>query len=98
VLSSDECETCHSQDQVSDGLGGWDNVGPDSATYVVQESDENQQIRVTASLTDDTGQSTSGTSTATSAVVDVAPTLSVTITGDANHGPTLTPPPVPSHD
>src|SRR5262249_25170551 len=48
------------------------------------------QLRVVATFVDDTGQSVSATSGATAVVADIAPTLSVTISGAAQEGQTLT--------
>src|SRR6202030_4256333 len=58
--------------------------GATGSTYVVAETDEGKTITVVASFTDDTGQSTSATSNATTPVVDVAPTLSVAINATGN--------------
>ena len=72
----------------SDGTH-WNNiVGAGGANYQVQERDENLQLRVEVTLVDD---SYSVASTATSAVLDAAPTVTVPIiTGTAQEGQTLT--------
>src|SRR6202007_102588 len=58
----------------------------------------NRTSRVHTSLTDDTGQSVSADSNALAKVVDVAPTLSVSVSGSAVEGSTLTATPVQSSD
>jgi VCBS repeat-containing protein len=64
---------------------------PNSATYVVGEGDEGRVIRVEATFTDDTGQSTApADSNASARVTDPAPTLSVAVGGKAIQGQTLT--------
>jgi uncharacterized protein YcsI (UPF0317 family) len=69
----------------------WSNISAATATtYTAAEADEGHQLRVVATFVDDTGQSVSATSSATAAVIDVAPTLSVTIGGTAQEGQTLT--------
>jgi hypothetical protein len=53
--------------------------GATAATYVAQEADENGHLRVRASFTNDTGQTAIATSDATAAVIDVTPTLALSI-------------------
>src|SRR5262249_31915978 len=70
-------------------------IGTDSATYVVQETDEGAKIRVVATTTDpDNTTTATATSTATAAVTEIAPTLTTpVIGGTAKEGqtPTATP-------
>ena len=66
-----------------------DIAGATAATYRIAEQDEGYQIRVAATFTDDTGQTASATSAATNLVIDIAPTLSVSIGGVAQDGQTL---------
>ena len=69
----------------------WSNIaGATASTYTAAEADEGHQLRAVATFVDDTGQSVSATSSATAAVTDIAPTLSVTIGGTAQEGRTLT--------
>ncbi len=69
----------------------WTNIaGATAATYQVVEQDEGYQIRVAATFTDDTGQTASATSAATTPVIDITPTLSVSVSGTAQEGQTLT--------
>jgi hypothetical protein len=69
----------------------WMNIaGATGSTYRVTEANEGHKIRVAASFKDDTGQTASATSAATAAVLDVKPTLSVTSSGTARQGQTLT--------
>jgi Ca2+-binding RTX toxin-like protein len=69
----------------------WSNIsGATGSTYVVAEADETHQLRVVATSTDSDGSGTSATSTATAAVTDIAPTLSVTVSGTVQEGQTLT--------
>jgi hypothetical protein len=66
------------------------NAG-DASTYVIQESDEDREIRVIATAIDtQIGAIASATSSPTIAVTDVVPLLSVTIGGTAQQGRTLT--------
>jgi hypothetical protein len=65
-----------------------------SATYVLAEGDENREVRVEATFTDQFGHSVIADSNATTAVKDVPPTLSVSIAGKAVEGQTLTATPV----
>src|SRR5205807_1800011 len=58
-------------------------------TLFRSESNENNFIRVQATATDPERDSTSSTSSATAKVVDVAPTLSVTISGTDIEGQVL---------
>ena len=68
----------------------WTGIaGATAATYRIAEQDEGYQIRVAATFTDDTGQAASATSAATNSVIDIAPTLSVSIGGVAQDGQTL---------
>jgi autotransporter passenger strand-loop-strand repeat protein len=73
-------------------VGGiWTNItGATALTYKVTEQDEGPQLRVAAMFTDDTGQIAAATSAATAAVIDIKPTLSVTVSGTAQEGQTLT--------
>jgi hypothetical protein len=67
-----------------------DIAGATAATYHIVEQDEGYQIRVTATFTDDTGQAVSAASAGTAAVIDITPTLSVSVSGTAQDGQTLT--------
>src|SRR5205807_1619318 len=74
----------------SDGGNTWTPVGS-GATYLVQESDESNLIRVRATATDSEGDAASAFSAATATVLDAAPTITTpTITGTAQEGETLT--------
>jgi hypothetical protein len=89
---------------VSDGDGGkiayqwqafigsnWvDIAAATHSTYRATEADEGDQLRVLATFTDDTGQAASATSLPSTPVVDVTPALSVTLSGTAQEGRTLT--------
>jgi uncharacterized protein YcsI (UPF0317 family) len=69
----------------------WSNIsGATASTYTAAEADQGHQLRVSATFVDDTGQSVTAASSATAAVIDIAPTLSVTISGTAREGQTLT--------
>jgi len=69
----------------------WSNISSaTAATYTVGESDEGHQLRVVATSSDADGSGTTATSSATALVVDIAPTLSVTVSGNAQEGQTLT--------
>jgi VCBS repeat-containing protein len=72
TASSDEAVTVSYQWQSSgDGGATWNPIaGATGATYVLQEGDESDLVRVQASATDDTGQLVTATSNATSAVAD----------------------------
>jgi hypothetical protein len=73
----------------------WSNIsGATGSSYGVTEADEGHQLRVIATSTDSDGGGTSATSGATAAIVDIAPTLSVTISGTAQEGQTLMAAPV----
>jgi regulation of enolase protein 1 (concanavalin A-like superfamily) len=101
TTGSDEALTITYQWQTSaNGTSGWTNIASNStsSTYVLQEANENQFIRVQETFTDDTGQSTTVWSAATSKVVDVAPTLRVTVSGTAREGQTLTATPTVTSD
>jgi hypothetical protein len=75
----------------SDGTTWSDIGGATHSTYTLIESDENKFVRVHTSASDDTGQTVTADSSATaSKVVDVFPTLSVSISGNAVEGSTLT--------
>jgi hypothetical protein len=66
-------------------------TGATHSTYTVAEATEGLQLRVVTTFTDDTGQTASATSAATSTVLDAAPTVTKpTITGMAREGQTLT--------
>jgi hypothetical protein len=67
-----------------------DIAGATAATYQAVEQDEGYQIRVAATFADDTGQTASATSAATTPVIDITPTLSVSVSGTAQEGQTLT--------
>jgi hypothetical protein len=56
----------------------------------VQEGDEGDLLRIVATSTDPDGTGTMATSTATGAVTEPAPTLSVTVSGTPQVGQTLT--------
>src|SRR5262249_46904686 len=77
----------------ADNFATTTNIGTDSSTYVPQEADEGFQIRVVATLSD-SGTTVAATSDATASVTDIAPTLSVTISGAAQEGQSLTALPV----
>ena len=63
----------------------------DASTYVLQETDEGNELRVIATAVDpQIGATASAMSTPTVAVTDIAPTLSVTIDGAPQQGQTLT--------
>src|SRR6202035_661417 len=100
VQTSDEVETVHYQWQSSADGTHWSAIAgaADASTYTLAEGDENLKIRVEASLTDDTGQSVSADSLAFGKVVDVAPTLSVSLSGNAVEGSILTATPVQTSD
>ncbi len=66
-----------------------DIVGAQASTYQVTEPDEGFELRATAIFTDDTGQTAAAASTATASVIDIAPTLSVSVSGTAQDGQTL---------
>src|SRR5205807_9350441 len=69
----------------------WSNIAPQTGSSPTRRSsDLNFLVRVEASFTDDTGQSTVADSDATSVVKDVAPVLSVSESGPAIEGSTLT--------
>ncbi len=72
--------------------GGTDIEGATASTYTLVQADVGAAITVTVSWTDDGGTEESLTSAATAAVTDVndAPTGSVTISGTATQGQTLT--------
>jgi hypothetical protein len=62
----------------------------DASTYVLQESDEDLEIRVTATAVDtQAGATASAISSPTIAVTDIVPSLSVTIGGASQQGQTL---------
>src|SRR5262249_36331520 len=67
--------------------GPWTNIsGATSSTYVVQETNEGNQLRVHV-----TSSGGSADSAATSAVIDISPTLTTpVISGTAQQGQTLT--------
>jgi hypothetical protein len=64
---------------------GWDGMvnisGATASTYRVTEGYENHQLRVVATSNDSGG--TTASSSATSPIGDVTPTLSVAVTGTA---------------
>ena len=61
-----------------------------SPAYALAEGDENREVRVEATFTDDTGQSVTADSNATTAVKDALPTLSLAVSGKAVQDQTLT--------
>jgi hypothetical protein len=68
----------------------WSNItGATSLTYAVQQADEGAILRIVATSSDTDGGGTTSTSSLTSTVTDIPPTLSVTITGKALDGQTL---------
>ena len=83
--------TAYQWQSSSDGTT-WSNItGATNSTYVIQETDEKNYFRVIATETDPEHNSTSGTSPATSAVLDAAPTVTTPlIAGTAQEGQTLT--------
>jgi HYR domain len=66
-----------------------DIVGAQASTYQVSEPDEGFALRATAIFTDDTGQTAAAASDTSVPVIDIAPTLSVSISGTAQDGQTL---------
>jgi hypothetical protein len=68
---------------------GFTNPIGAGADYVVQQGDEGHQIEVVATATNADDVSTSATSAPTLAVSDIAPTLSVSVSGKAQDGATL---------
>ncbi len=69
----------------------WTNItGATASTYLVTEANEGHQIRVITTSSDADGGSASATSAATAPVIDVTPTLSVTVSGIAQQGRILT--------
>jgi hypothetical protein len=69
----------------------WNDIGGATAnTYVAAEADENDNLRVIASFTDDTNQNVKAVSDPTPKVVDVRPSLAISISGDTQEGSTLT--------
>ncbi len=86
----DQGATVYYQWQTStDGYCWTDIRCATDSTYTVTEGDENNFIRVEASFVDDTGQTITADSDATSAVIDDA-SLSVTLTGTAQENQVLT--------
>src|SRR5205085_211859 len=81
TTGSDEALTITYQWQNSTDGTTWSNVatGGTSATYTLAEADENKFVRVQETFTDDTSQSVTKTSAASSAVADKAPSVSVAI-------------------
>src|SRR5262249_11899826 len=71
--------------------GTWTNIGgATSQTYVVTEANETHQIRVVANTSDaDNSSTASATSNATAAVIDKVPSITVSISGTAQEGQTL---------
>src|SRR5205823_2716050 len=99
VQGSDEVETVTYQWQSNDGVHGWQNIsGATSSTYQLQEGQEISLLDALPILTDDTGQTVTADSDPTTSVKDVAPTLSVSISGDAVESQTLTAAPVQGSD
>ncbi len=91
--SNDSGATFHYQwESSSNNFQTFTTIGTDSATYVVQESDEGNAIRVVASSADPENNVTSSlASTATALVLDAAPTITTpVISGTAQEGDTLT--------
>jgi T5SS/PEP-CTERM-associated repeat protein len=73
------------------GGATWTTVQSGAArTYTVTEQDEGGQLRVVGSFIDAAQNKETGTSTATSVVRDPPPRLSVSISGNAVEGATLT--------
>ena len=72
--------------------GGTNIAGATASTYVLTEAEVGKTITVVASYTDGYGAAESSTSSATASVANVndAPTGSVTISGTATQGQTLT--------
>jgi hypothetical protein len=76
--------------QVLNGAN-WSNItGATSSTYTVTERNEGHELRAVATSTDSDGSATTATSTPTSPVIDVTPTISVTERGVPQEGRTLT--------
>jgi len=74
----------------TDGKAWTDVAGATANTYVAAEGDENGLLRVAASFTDDTKQSVTATSGATAKVIDVPPSLTVSLSGVPQDGEVLT--------
>jgi FecR protein/Bacterial Ig-like domain len=94
AATNDADATIHYQWERSDdgsfSVGHTTNIGTDSSTYVVQEADEGSKIRVVATTSDaDNSGTASATSNATAAVIDKAPSITVSISGTAQEGQTL---------
>jgi hypothetical protein len=69
----------------------WSNIsGATANTYTAAEGDENGFLRVTASFTDDTAQTVTAASSATTKVTDVTPGLTVSLSGVPQDGVALT--------
>jgi hypothetical protein len=80
AVANDADATVTYQWQNGSGNSWSDISGATGLSYVVQETDETRQIRVVATSTDLIGGTNiTSTSTATPAVVDVTPTLSVAV-------------------
>src|SRR6202040_3285618 len=91
AVANDNDATVSYQWQVNHGSGFINIAGATSLSYVVQEADEGGTLRVVATSADTDGSGTSATSTATSAVIDISPTLTTpVISGTAQEGQTLT--------
>jgi PKD repeat protein len=68
----------------------WTDIpGAQASTYPFTDPDEGFELRATAIFTDDTGQTAAAASAATAPVIDIAPTLSVSISGTTRDGQTL---------
>ena len=78
AVTNDADATINYQWQESSNGTTWTNIGTNSSTYVLQESDVGSFIRVVGTTSDqDNPQSATATSQATGAVAAVAPTLNL---------------------
>src|SRR5204863_3807659 len=64
-------------------------VGAPGATYAVTEGNENHQLRVIATTLNQSGAILTATSAPTAAVIDITPTISLSVTGTAQEGQVL---------
>jgi hypothetical protein len=92
VLTAAVSDGTASSYQWQELVGGiWRSIaGATGQTYLVQEADEGSQLEVMVATTDESGATITATSLATSAVTDVAPTLTLpVISGVAQKGDTV---------
>ena len=89
--SDDSANNVNYQWQRSIDGTNWTNIsGATANTYTAAESDENGFLRVVASFTDDTAQTVTAVSSATAKVIDVTPSLTVSLSGVPQDGEVLT--------